>query len=126
MVMKKTAILISAVLLVIAHPVLLFAQNVTLEYSTYLGGTAAGEYGYAIDVDTAGSAYITGQINSYDFPTANPYQSSFAGTFDAFASKLSSTGSALIYSTYLGGSQADRGYGIAVDASASAYITGST
>ena len=75
-----------------------------LIYSTYLGN---GVYGYAmmsgIYVES-GEVYVTGRTDSYLFPTVNPYQSSKAGCYsDAFVTKLSSTGSELLYSTYLGG-----------------------
>ena len=126
MVMKKSAILISAVLLIIAYPILLPAQDVTLEYSTYLGGAGNNDEGHAIAVDSSGCAYVTGETNSSDFPTANPYQPSFGVTKDIFVTKFSSTGSSLLYSTYLGGNSSDFGRGIAVDAGAMAYVTGYT
>jgi len=66
-------------------------------------------------VDSLGFAYVCGETCSSDFPTENPYQSSYeGGLFDAFVSKLSSTGTSLIYSTYLGGGLDDFGYGIAL------------
>ncbi len=96
-----------------------------LVYSTYLGG-AANDYGSAIVVDSAGNAYVTGSTNSVGFPTVNALQPTNAGGFDAFVSKISPTGSALVYSTYLGGSGIDQGYGIAVDSAGNAYVTGIT
>ncbi|MEA1926740.1 MAG: SBBP repeat-containing protein, partial [Candidatus Auribacterota bacterium] len=107
----------------------LFAQDVTLQYSTYLGGAFNNDVGYDIDVDSTGCAYITGNTDSYDFPTVNPYQSSngeSTETFvkDIFVTKFSSTGSVLLFSTYLGGSDDDEGRGIAVDAGAAVYVTG--
>ncbi len=96
-----------------------------LVYSTYLGGSG-GDGGSGIAVDAAGSAYVTGQTDSPNFPTANPLQAANGGGDDAFVSKLNSTGSALLYSTYLGGSGGDFGLGIAVDAAGSAYVTGRT
>ncbi len=97
-----------------------------LVYSTYLGGSGA-DYGYGIAVDAAGSAYVTGYTNSTDFPTANPLQPSYGGgEMDAFVAKLNPAGSALVYSTYLGGSGGDYGYGIALDSAGSAYVTGAT
>ena len=97
-----------------------------LTYSTYLGGTAYDE-GDGIAVDTAGNAYVTGFTGSTDFPTANPLQPSYGGdAWDAFVAKLNPAGSALVYSTYLGGSNRDGGRGIALDASGNAYVTGGT
>ncbi|MBN2134828.1 MAG: SBBP repeat-containing protein, partial [Acidobacteria bacterium] len=96
----------------------------TLEYSTYLGGNN-GEYGYGIAVDSTGSAYITGQTYSTNFPTLNPYQT-FQGNYDCFVTKLTPAGNALVYSTYIGGSSSDQAYAIAIDSSGAAYITGTT
>ncbi len=93
-----------------------------LAYSTYLGGSA-DDYAYAIAVDTAGSAYVTGETPSTDFPTQSPYQGFLAGV-NAFVTKLTPAGDALAYSTFLGGTFEDFGYGIAVDAAGSAYVTG--
>ena len=95
-----------------------------LVYSTYLGGSGRDE-GEGIAVDSAGNAYITGDTNSSDFPIANPVQATCRGE-DAFVAKLSGDGSALVYSTYLGGSGSDYGRGIAVDSEGNAYVTGST
>jgi hypothetical protein len=96
-----------------------------LTYSTYLG--AGGyDYGNAIAVDAAGNAYITGYTDSYDFPTQNPIQSSRAGLHDAFVTKINAAGTALVYSTYLGGSGDDYGNSIAVDSAGNAYVTGYT
>src|SRR5438445_218920 len=97
----------------------------TLVYSTYLGGSISDD-GYGIAVDAAGSAYVTGLAGSTDFPTASPLQAAYGGGGDAFVSKLNAAGSTLLYSTYLGGSGYDYGYGIAVDAAGSAYVTGQT
>jgi len=101
------------------------AAGSALIYSTYLGGHNA-DYGYGVAVDASGTAYVTGQTNSTDFPTANPLQWSLGATnaINAFVSKLNAAGSALVYSTYLGGSYMDGGYGIAVDSSGNAYVTG--
>jgi len=96
-----------------------------LEYSTYLGG-GSEDYGYGIAVDANGSAYVTGWTESTDFPTAGPYQTDKGGYDDAYVTKLSATGNALVYSTYLGGGNNDYGFGIAVDANESAYVTGYT
>jgi hypothetical protein len=96
-----------------------------LAYSTYLGG-ADDELGYSIAVDVNKCAYITGNTGSANFPSVGPYQT-VQGAGDIFVSKLSASGSALVYSTYLGGSDGiDYGYGIAVDSAGAAYVTGFT
>lgn len=96
-----------------------------LLYSTYLGGSG-GDGGRAIAVDTAGNAYITGATSSTNFPAVNPLQSNYAGNIDAFITKINPAGSALVYSTYLGGSGADQANGIAVDNAGNAYVAGFT
>jgi hypothetical protein len=96
-----------------------------LIYSTYLGGSD-GDYGQGITVDSVGNVYLTGFTFSTNFPTANALQGTSGGNADAFVTKLNATGSVLVYSTYLGGSFTDYGYGIAVDSSGNAYITGET
>jgi len=96
-----------------------------LSYSTYLGGSA-GDFGNAIAVDASGNAYITGFTTSANFPTKNAFQAALSGANDAFVAKLDPTGSALVYSTFLGGTMDDFGNGIAVDSSVNAYVTGST
>jgi hypothetical protein len=101
------------------------ATGTALVYSTYLGGSNY-DYGAGIATDSAGDAYVTGITHSTNFPTQNPLQSTNEGGADAFVSKLNATGSALLYSTYLGGSGVDGGSGIAVDSAGNAYITGST
>ena len=99
-----------------------------LVYSTYLGGSDGLSSGRGIAVDGAGSAYVTGYTASTDFPTtlgaAQTTLAGFAG--DAFVTKLEAAGSGLVYSTYLGGSQSDVSFGIAVDAAGSAHVTGDT
>ena len=92
-------------------------------YSTYLGGNNVDE-GNAIAVDASGNAYVTGYTASTDFPLSSPLRSSNLASVDAFITKLNPVGSALVYSTYLGGSGTDYGTSIAVDASGSAYVTG--
>ena len=98
-----------------------------LVYSTYLGGTG-NDYGYGIAVDTAGNAYVTGYTASTDFPTTpGAFQTTYGGgNDDAFVTKLNPTGTALVYSTYLGGTDSDIGNGIAVDTAGNAYVTGYT
>jgi hypothetical protein len=98
----------------------------TLVYSTYLGG-AGDEEGTAIAVDAAGSVYVTSETSSADFPiTAGALQATLAGPSDAFVTKLDPSGSALVYSTYLGGAGDETSTGIAIDAFGSAYVTGVT
>ncbi len=96
----------------------------TLVYSTYLGGSGS-DAGRAIAVDGEGNAYVTGQTYSSNFPTANPMQASLGGSADIFVAKLNPMDNALIYSTYLGGSELDIAGGIAVDGEGNTYITGS-
>ncbi len=95
-----------------------------LSYSTYLGGSDE-DVGYAIAVDGSGSAYVTGYTRSIDFPTQGPYQPNQSGN-DVFVTKFSPSGNSVVYSTYLGGSDDDTGFGVAVDGSGSAYVTGFT
>jgi hypothetical protein len=97
----------------------------TLAYSTYLGGTGADQ-GSSIAVDSSGQAYVTGYTTSTNLPLANPIQPTYGGNQDAFVSKLSATGVALVFSTYLGGHDVDTGTGIAVDSAANPYVTGAT
>jgi hypothetical protein len=101
------------------------AAGSALVYSTYLGGSNY-DGGYGIAVDSSGNAYVTGDTNSANFPTMNALQANSGGTSDAFVAKLNATGSALVYSTYLGGSSADYGFSVAVDSSGNAYVTGAT
>jgi len=97
-----------------------------LVYSTYLGGSG-GDSGNAIAVDGAGDAYVTGYTYSSDFPTTTgAFSTTYGGSDDAFVAQINASGSALLYSTYLGGSGVDYGKGIAVDASGDAYVIGQT
>ncbi|MBC2695739.1 MAG: hypothetical protein HF982_10790 [Desulfobacteraceae bacterium] len=96
-----------------------------LVYSTYLGGSGPDE-GYGIAVDATGNCYVTGWTDSTDFPTQNPLYPNHAGIRDVFVTCLSPAGDALVYSTYLGGSDYDWGFGIAVDATGNCYVTGWT
>jgi hypothetical protein len=97
----------------------------SLLYSSYLGGSGA-DFGQGIAVDAAGFAYVTGSTQSLDFPTVNPFQGGNDGGSDAFVAKVNMAGTALVYSTYLGGAGADSGQAIAVDAAGRAYVTGYT
>jgi len=99
-----------------------------LSYSTYLGGSGGNDHGNAIAVDSYGDAYVTGEAHSSDFPiTPDAIQTTIGGGYsDVFVTKLEASGAALLYSTFLGGSNSDYGYGIAVDAQGNAYVTGQT
>ena len=101
------------------------AAGTALVYSTYLGGDGV-DTAWGIALGTDGTAYIAGQSFSSDFPTVNPFQGSNAGNKDAFVTKVNASGTALTYSTYLGGLGQDQGYSIAVDASGNAYVSGVT
>ncbi len=97
-----------------------------LAYSTFLGGSGS-DSGNAIAVDAAGSAYVTGSTDSGDFPTSpGALQPALAGDRDAFVAKLDAAGSALLYSTYLGGGSADDGRAVAIDTAGDAFLTGAT
>jgi hypothetical protein len=97
-----------------------------LVYSTYFGGSGL-DVAQGVAVDSSSSAYVTGITQSTDFPTVNPLQPAYGGgDHDAFVAKINPTGSALVYSTYLGGDENDLGYGIAVDSAGNAYVTGAT
>jgi RHS repeat-associated protein len=103
-----------------------------LVYSTYLGGSG-NDFANGIAVDSSGDAYVTGVTVSTNFPVQNPFQVYVQWLPDAFVTKLSAAGNALVYSTYLGASGAPwyaagwtLGQAIAVDSSGSAYITGYT
>ncbi len=100
-------------------------NGTTVLYSTYLGG-GGNDFGGRVVVDSQGNAYLAGDTSSNNFPTQRAFQATNGGGTDAFVSKLSATGSSLIYSTYLGGVGEDDGRGIAVDASGRAYVTGRT
>jgi hypothetical protein len=86
----------------------------TTIYSTYVGGNSL-DSGQAIAVDRAGSAYIGGFTNSTNFPTTAALQPVIAGSFDGFVAKLDPSGSSLVFSTYIGGSERDFVLGIDVD-----------
>jgi hypothetical protein len=96
-----------------------------LVYSTYLGGNYI-DAGFGIAVDAATNAYVAGYTFSTDFPTRNAFQKTLGGTANAFVTELGSSGSNLVYSTYLGGSGVDLGYALAIDAAGNAYVTGTT
>lgn len=93
-----------------------------LMYSTFL---AEGD-GVAIAVDANGDAYIAGSTESPGFPTRGPYQASLAGDDDVFLARLASSGSDLVYSTFLGGYSYDAALGLALDSGGNAYLAGKT
>jgi hypothetical protein len=96
-----------------------------LVYSTYLGGSDDVDRAWGIAVDSVGNAYVAGDTKSNDFPVADAVQSNYGGGLtDAFVSKLNPTGTAVVYSTYLGGGFSDEGRGIDVTGNGSAYATG--
>jgi len=95
-------------------------------YSTFLGGKEDDDGAYGIAVDSNNYAYVTGYTESNDFPTQNPFQGALLGAADAFVTKLSQDGSALVYSTYLGGEDIDMAWAIALDTDNYAYVTGYT
>src|SRR5439155_18788871 len=99
------------------------AAGSALLYSTYLGGSG-NDTARSVAVDSSGSAYVTGSTESSNFPTANPLQANRLGFSNAFVTKFNPTGSALVYSTYLGGSGTDDGNGIAVDGNGNAFVVG--
>src|SRR5262245_16595924 len=102
------------------------AAGNALEYSTFLGGNLE-DAGRGIAVDSAGNAIVTGFTESVDFPvTPGASQATSGGSTDVFVAKLNATGSALVYSTYLGGTGVDIGLGVAVDGFGNAYVTGGT
>ena len=103
------------------------ANGSTLVYSTFIGGSGL-DYGNAIAVDNNGNAYVTGYTGSTNYPaTSGAYDQSTDGTaYDAFVTKLNATGSALVYSTFLGGSSTDKGICIVLDGVGNAFISGET
>ena len=101
-----------------------------LVYSTFLGGSAYTSYSSderaeAMVVDNLGQVYVTGYTRSDDFPTtAGAYDTTHNGHRDVFVTKLNKQGSALVYSTFLGGISSDVAYGIALDRIGQVYVTG--
>ncbi|HEV3204188.1 MAG TPA: SBBP repeat-containing protein [Gemmataceae bacterium] len=101
-------------------------QRPQLTFSTFLGGSDV-DFGNGIALDSQNNAYVTGSTASSDFPiVGTPFQGKFGGNQDAFVTKIDRSGSAIVYSTFVGGSDLDIGYGIAVDRQGRAFITGST
>ena len=101
---------------------LVIDPSVSYAYSTYLGGSG-DDNGIGIAFDSGGNAYVTGETQSTNFPGASD---ALRGTSDAFVTKIAADGSSLIYSTYVGGSGAESGNGIAVDSAGDAFVAGGT
>ena len=100
------------------------AGDLSLAYSTYLGGSAS-DWGRGIAVAGNGEAVIAGVTYSPDFPTLDAFQPEIRGALSAFVSRLSAEGTALVYSTYLGGATGGEAWDVALDPSGKAYVTGS-
>jgi beta propeller repeat protein len=96
----------------------------TLTYATYLGGSAT-DNAYGVAVDSSGAVYVVGTTSSTNFPVVNPYQGDQPQA-DAFVTKIDPAGTAVVYSTYLGGGSTDQGFDIAVDSAGQAYLVGAT
>jgi len=108
------------------EPPIELVNPVSLTYSSFLGGTSNDE-GYGIAIDAVGSAYVAGFAHSTNFPTTSgTYQTTSSGTQDVVVTKLNAEGTAMVYSTYIGGGSEDRATKIAVDAAGNAFITGIT
>ncbi len=106
--------------------VTLISSVFDLDYSTFLGGLDIDQ-GTGIAIDASQNAYVSGYTNSGNFPTTTgAFDTTMNGGLDAVVTKLNAAGSALLYSTYLGGIGSDSGNGLDIDASGNAYITGST
>jgi hypothetical protein len=98
----------------------------SLSYGTFIGGSDY-DSGRGIAIDGGGNAYVTGYTDSPDFPTTSgAFDTSLDGWADAFVVKLDPNGSSLVYGTFIGGSDGDKGWGIAVDGGGNAYVTGET
>jgi hypothetical protein len=105
------------------------SDGTAIIFSTYLGGDGGNEYGLGITLDSSNNVYITGATNSSNFPgtSGSTIQSSFGGSYrDSFVTKINAAGTAIVYSTYLGGSGDDLAWAIAVDGSGNAYVAGPT
>jgi hypothetical protein len=103
----------------------LAADGSAFLFSTYLGG-GNHDYGYGLGVDGAGNVWVSGHTNSSNFPTVNPLQGSTRGAPEAFVAKLAANGAALLFSTYLGGSNSDIALGLGVDGAGNPWVCGYT
>lgn len=95
-----------------------------LVYSTYLGGSTGTQSPGGIAVDSSGNAYVAGGTSSSSFPTLNAFQAKSGGQYDQFVTKFNSSGSGLVYSTYIGGSANDTSIALKIDSSGNAYVAG--
>ncbi|ALA58235.1 PKD domain-containing protein [Nitrospira moscoviensis] len=103
------------------------AAGSAVVWGTRLGIAGSGfQEGRGITLDAAGNVIVTGGAQSAIMPLVNPVQSSYGGNSDAFLWKFNPTGTALLFSTYLGGSGTDWGYGVTVDSADNIYVTGYT
>jgi hypothetical protein len=101
------------------------ATGSALTYSTYLGGASDIDDPRGIAVDASGNAYVMGDTNSIDFPvTAGAFQTTAHGNGDMFLTKLNPTGSGLVFSTYIGGSNVDNGERVVIDGAGNSYLLG--
>ncbi|MFX1369772.1 MAG: SBBP repeat-containing protein, partial [Promethearchaeota archaeon] len=96
-----------------------------LDFSTYLGDVNR-EIGWCVDLDDSGNVYVSGDTASINFPTVNAYDDSYNFGGDCFVTKFDSTGSSIIFSTFIGGSVLDYGYSMVVNGSGHVYLSGST
>jgi len=106
--------------------VMKFDASGAITYATYLGGSGTDDRPAALAVDSLKNVYLTGSTNSSDFPTARAFQPSYGGGSDAFIAVLNPNGTALVYSTYLGGSDSDGANSVAVDGAGNAVVVGGT
>jgi hypothetical protein len=110
---------------------MLDAAGANLVFATFLGGSGDGdaevdEYGWAVDADATGAAWVVGQTDSADFPTPNGARTSSGGGLDAFVAHLDATGTTLSYATYLGGAGTEQGFGLVVDPAGTVHVAGVT
>ena len=96
-----------------------------LVYISYIGGSGTDE-GTGLVIDNEGNAYLSGGTNSADFPVKNAFRNKISGGYDVWISKLDPTGKDMVFSTYLGGTDDDFGYAIAIDDKHNVFVTGQT
>ncbi|PYQ66131.1 MAG: hypothetical protein DMF53_04080 [Acidobacteria bacterium] len=108
-----------------AYVVKLDPSGSRILYSTYLGGGGL-DWGYAVDVDAKGAIYVAGETSSSDFPVRSAAQATYKGGEDAFVTKIAPDGSGIVYSTFIGGGNHERAWGVKVDAQGRAYVVGAT